>query len=108
MTIDTQIKTLILFFTFGNYIYFAFYISHYFLKKDLLIYPITTIMTLAFMIILYNFNNGYMHVYFILTMLIGILFSKVCVKRLKFIVFKLKSIMNKWYNTCEDIEYEKR
>ena len=95
MTIFTQIKTILLFFAFGNSLYIAHFISHHILKKELLIYSIVTFMTLIFMIILYNSNNGQIHFYFIISMFIGVILSKICVNKTQKYIFELKSTLKK-------------
>ena len=94
MSINTQINTLILFFTFGNYIYIAYYVLKK-VKKEILVYAVLPLMMLIFMIILYNSNNGIIHSYFIAIMLLGILFSQLCVNQFKKIIINWKKLLKK-------------
>ena len=91
MTINTQLKSFLLFFVFGIILYIINHILHYIIKKSKLIYLVLPMFTIVFMIVLYNINSGKIHIYFIAIMILGILFSKISVKQAKNIIFKLKS-----------------
>ena len=95
MSINIQIRSIILFFTLGNYLYLAYYFLKYKIKKEKYLYIVFPLMTLLFMIILYNSNSGKIHLYFIIVMLIGILFSKVCVNITKKIIYKWNNNLKK-------------
>lgn len=88
MSLDKQIISIIAFFVFGIFLYLNY---NYFTKKKIVkTYLSTIILTCIFMFILYHLTNGFVHPYFIIVFILGILFSKICVKHIKIRVLKLK------------------
>lgn len=88
MNIIIQIKSIIIFYIYG----FALFICYKYLKSKIpkiLFIIILPVLTVLFMIYLYYQNNGRVHIYFVLMMLIGIFSSKVCVKVIKNILKRL-------------------
>jgi len=93
MNLDKQIISIIAFFIFGNFLYFNY---NYFTKKKVVkIYFSTIILTFIFMAILYHLTNGLVHPYFVIVFILGILFSKLCVKRIEIKLLKLKKRLHR-------------
>jgi len=93
MSLDKQIISIIAFFIFGNLIYFNY---NYFTKKKIFkTYLSTIILTFIFMSILYHLTNGQIHPYFIIVFILGILFSKLCVKHIEIKLLKLKKLLHR-------------
>ncbi len=89
MSLDKQIVSIIAFFILG----ISVYLDYIFFTKGSVIktYLNIIIITFLFILILYHLTNGIIHPYFIIIYLLGILSSKICVKKLKFIILKLKN-----------------
>lgn len=91
MSIDIQLISFLIFFLYGvlmTVVYLCILRT-----KKIWCYPTFVMMTIIFMIVLYNVNGGIIHPYFITFLIIGIMASKVFVKFIKKLFRKLKQ---KW------------
>lgn len=81
MNITTQLETFLIFYIYGIIQYVIYYILKRMTKAIWIISVVFPITTILFMIYLYFHNNGQIHIYFFLMMIIGIMTSKVYVKK---------------------------
>lgn len=88
MELDIQIKTLIYSFVFGGIFYFLLDIFNKFTNKKGIIIKIILsflfilLISLLYFIILLYVNNGYIHIYFLISILVGYIFVYFLYKKL--------------------------
>ncbi len=89
MKIETQLWSFLAFFIFG----FALTLTDtlFLMKHRKLCYPVFTSLTLIFMFIIYHINGGYVHIYFLMSFIVGIFTSKISVKYIDFLLHLLKA-----------------
>lgn len=88
MSVEIQLASFLAFFLFGSLltiINFTLLQNH---KKT--IYPVSLILTVSFMYIVYKLNGGNIHIYFIAIFILGIITSKITVKYIKILLRRLK------------------
>lgn len=90
MKINIQLISFILFFMFGITLFLTYELLCK--KKPYRSYLILPIMTILFLYVLYFKNGGIVHPYFIISLILGIIISKVAVKKAK---LKLKLLKQK-------------
>lgn len=90
MTIDLQLKSIVAYFALGMILYYTYYFTKQ-KNKKLIIYGTNIVITASFIYITYHLNSGRTHIYFIIALVIGTIFSKISVKYIKKLKNKLKS-----------------
>lgn len=95
MNINTQLLSFTSFFIYGLILYIIYFLMQKSPFNVRLCYLILPLSTIIFMVVLYKINLGIVHPYFIITMLFGVLCSKVIVNKLKIVFKLLKKITNK-------------
>ncbi len=91
MSIETQLSTFMAFFVLGFTLYLIYTIIIKLNINRLWIYLIFLTISILFMKVIYNLNGGNIHVYFILMMFLGTIFSKYSVN---YIINLLKKLIN--------------
>lgn len=81
MNVSTQLTSFYLFFLFGLTLIIIFEL--FLRKKQYFCYLYFPILTLAFTLILFHFNNGKIHPYFFILFLLGLLVGKIIILILK-------------------------
>lgn len=95
MNINTQLSSFASFFIYGLILYAIYFLLQKSSLNVRMCYLILPLSTIIFMAVLYKINFGVVHPYFIITMLLGVLCSKVIVNKLKNVFKLLKKIINK-------------
>lgn len=90
MTIDLQLKSIVAYFALGMILYYTYFFTKQ-KNKKVIIYITSIIITAIFIYISYNLNSGQAHIYFIIVLVVGTIFSKISVKYIKKLKNKLKS-----------------
>lgn len=90
MSIDIQLKSFTLFFIFGIIVNLLYTILLIKKTKFIWYYIIFPFISFVLIPILYIVNKGKFHPYFILILIIGYIFSKVSVKKIKKLTIYIK------------------
>ncbi len=92
MSIIIQLKSFAIFFSYGLVLYLINYLCNIKKNKAWLVSIIFPSLTGIFMFFLYKQNNGIVHIYFIAIMILGIILSKVTVKK---VIYFYKLLIHK-------------